>query len=438
MDLQRALADVVGERHVLADADLRASYERDWTGRFGGEARLVVRPAHTAQVAEVVRACAEAGAAIVPQGGNTGLVGASVPRGGEVVVSLRRLDAIGEVDGALGQVTAGAGATLAALQAACAHAGQDAALDFAARDSATVGGVVACDAGGARALRHGTARARVAGLEAVLADGTVVERMSGLLKDNAGYDLGALLVGSEGTLGIITAVRWRTAPRRAAALVGLPDALAAADLLAALRAHAPSLESCDFFLDDGLELVLAHQRRSSPLPHRAAFYVLAECAGREDPTPELAAALGECDNTVVADDTASREGLWRLREGHTEAINAAGVPHKLDVGVPLDRLPRFLEEVPRAAGDARTILFGHLGDGNVHVNLLGRAPDDDAVLRLALDCGGTISAEHGVGVAKAHWLERARGAGELAAMRAIKRALDPNGLLNPGAVLPRD
>src|SRR4051812_14028481 len=441
MSLQRALADVVGERHVLADADLRASYERDWTGRFGAEARLVVRPADTAQVAEIVRACAEAGAAIVPQGGNTGLVGASVPRGGEVVVSLRRLDAIGEVDGALGQVTAGAGATLAALQAACAQAGQDAALDFAARDSATVGGAVACDAGGARALRHGTARARVAGLEAVLADGTVVERMSGLLKDNAGYDLGALLVGSEGTLGIITAVRWRTALRlapRAAALVGLPDAQAAADLLAALRAPAPSLESCAFFLDAGLELVLAPQRRPSPLPHRAPFSVLAECAGREDPMPELAAALGECDNAVVADDTASREGLWRLREGHTEAINAAGVPHKLDVGVPLDRLPRFLEEVPRAAGDARTILFGHLGDGNVHVNLLGRAPDDDAVLRLALDCGGTISAEHGVGVAKAHWLERARGAGELAAMRAIKRALDPNGLLNPGAVLPTD
>src|SRR4051794_17860607 len=404
MDLRGALADVVGERHVLADADLRASYERDWTGRFGGEARLVVRPADTEEVAGVVRVCAEAGAAIVPQGGNTGLVGGGVPRGGEVVLSLARLDAVGRVDAALGQVTVGAGATLAALQAACRAAGQDAALDFAARDSCTVGGVVACDAGGARALRYGTARARVAGLEAVLADGSLVSRLSGLTKDNAGYDLGALLVGSEGTLGVITAVRWRTVPRlpaRVAALAGLPDAAAGARLLSALRAHAPSLESCEFFEHAGLELVLAHQRRSSPLPRPARFYVLAECAAREDPTAELAAALGDVEDVVVADDTASREGLWRLREGLTEAINAAGVPHKLDVGVPLAQLPRFLDEVPRVAGDARAILFGHLGDGNVHVNLLGPAPDDDAVLELVLDCGGTISAEHGGGVAQA-------------------------------------
>src|SRR4051794_9061177 len=260
MELRSALAEIVGERHVLADDDLRAPYERDWTGRFGGAARLVVRPADTGQVAAAVRACAQARARIVPQGGNTGLVGGGVPRGGEVVLSLRRLDAIGEVDAALGQVTAGAGATLAALQAACEHSGQDGGLDFAARDSCTVGGVVACDAGGARALRHGTARARVVGLEAVLADGSVVSRLHGLTKDNAGYDLGALLVGSEGTLGVITAVRWRTVPRlpsRVAALVGLPDAEGGAVLLAALRAHAPSLESCEFFEHDGLELVLA-------------------------------------------------------------------------------------------------------------------------------------------------------------------------------------
>src|SRR4051794_26411767 len=166
MDLRGALADVVGERHVLAAAELRASYERDWTGRFGGESRLVVRPADTGQVAAVVRACGQAGAAIVPQGGNTGLVGGGVPRGGEVVLSLAQLDAVGEVDASVGQVSAGAGVTLAALQAACRAVGQDAALDFAARDSATVGGVVACDAGGARALRYGTARARVAGVEA--------------------------------------------------------------------------------------------------------------------------------------------------------------------------------------------------------------------------------------------------------------------------------
>ncbi|HEY2637051.1 MAG TPA: FAD-binding oxidoreductase, partial [Solirubrobacteraceae bacterium] len=187
-DLPPALAEIVGSVHVLTDADVRAGYETDWTGRFGGEARCVVRPGSAEEVAGVLRACGEAGAAVVPQGGNTGLVGGGVPRGGEVVLSLGRLAELGEVDHATAQVTAGAGATLAALQDHAKAAGLDAGLDFAARDTCTVGGVVACDAGGARALRHGTARAHVAGVEAVLGDGRVVSRLSGLLKDNAGYD----------------------------------------------------------------------------------------------------------------------------------------------------------------------------------------------------------------------------------------------------------
>jgi FAD/FMN-containing dehydrogenase len=447
MGLEQSLRDVVGSQHVLSDPDLKSSYERDYSGRYAGTARLVVRPGDSREVAGVIAACAREGSPVVPQGGNTGLVGAGVPRGGEVLLSLQRLNRLGEVDTAVGQVTVGAGVTLAALQAAARAADQDAALDFGARDSCTIGGVVACDAGGARALRHGTARAHVAGIEAVLAGGSIVSRLAGLTKDNAGYDLTALLVGSEGTLGIITRVRWRLAPllrSRVAALVPLRSAGEAAELLASLRAHAPSLESCDFFLDDGLQLVLDHQRRQSPVRTRAPFYVLTECAARSDPTEELAEALEHAgiDDALVADDTEGREGLWSIREGHTDAINAVGVPHKLDVGVPLDQLDGFLQEVPSvvdAAGGERVILFGHLGDGNVHVNVLGADPDDarvdDAVLELALACGGTISAEHGVGVAKAAWLQRARGADEVAAMRAIKRALDPHNLLNPGAVL---
>jgi len=284
-----------------------------------------------------------------------------------------------------------------------------------------------------------------------MADGSVISRLSGLTKDNAGYDLPALLVGAEGTLGIVTRVRWKLSPllsARVAALVPVDSIAAAAELLAALRAHAPSLESCDFFLDDGLQLVLGHQRRESPVPDRAPVYVLAECAAASDPTDELAAALRDAlgdrglARTLIADDTAGRQALWALREGHPEAINAAGIPHKLDVGVPLDRLAEFVELVPEvvsAAGGERVILFGHLGDGNVHVNVLGADPDDravdDAVLGLVLESGGTISAEHGIGVAKAGWLERARGPAEMAAMRAIKRALDPDGLLNPGVIL---
>jgi FAD/FMN-containing dehydrogenase len=247
---------------------------------------------------------------------------------------------------------------------------------------------------------------------------------------------------------VLTRVRWRLVARlqaRVAALVPLASVADAAALLAALRADAPSLESCELLLDEGLELVLAHQRRASPVPTRAPVYVLAECAGRTDPLEELAAALEAAgvEDAVVADDGPSRAGLWALREGHTEAIAAAGTPHKLDVGVPLAALPGFLDALPAtvaaAAPGARVIAFGHLGDGNLHVNLLGPEPGDgradDAVLELVLAHGGTISAEHGVGVAKAHWLEAARGAAEVAAMRAVKAALDPSGLLNPGVLL---
>jgi FAD/FMN-containing dehydrogenase len=448
MELEHALASIVGDRHVLTDPELTAGYGRDYTRRWECPPRLVVRPADAAQVAGVLGACARAGTSVVPQGGNTGLVGGSTPhQPGQVVLSLARLDEVGPVDPATGQLTAGAGATLAAVQAAAAAAGLDAGLDFGARDSATIGGIVACDAGGARALRHGTARGRVVGLEAVLPEGRLVSRLAGLSKDNAGYDLPGLLVGSEGTLGVITRVRWRLEPqleRRVTLLAGLSSVAAVVGLVSALRREAPSLESCDFFTQEGLDLVLAHLRRTSPIRQPAPLYVIAEAAARSDPTDELAGALEAAgvDDALIADDTAARRNLWSLREGHTDAVNAAGVPHKLDVGIPLGALEEFLDAVPgvvRAAGAERVILWGHLGDGNVHVNVLGPPPEDeqadDAVLELALRCGGTISAEHGIGGAKAPWLARARGEGEVAAMRAIKRALDPGDLLNPGVVL---
>lgn len=453
MSLERTLAAAVGARHLITDREVRRSYERDWTGRFGAPSRCVVRPGSADEVAEVVRACAAAGAPLVPQGGNTGLVGAGVPRGGEVVLSTLRLDDVGEVDTALGQVEAGAGATLAALQRRAHEAGMDAQLDFAARDAATLGGIVACDAGGARALSRGTARARVSGLEAVLPDGGRVSRLSGLLKDNAGLDLPAVIVGSEGTLGVVTRVRWRLGPllpERLTALAPLASIADAVALLAALRAHAPSLDACDFFLAEGLRLVLARSGGRLPVAD-APVYVLADLAARRDPAEELVAALTAAGvglhDVAVAQDATARAGLWALREGHTEAINALGVPHKIDVGVPLTALPAFADAVPAKVADvapgARVILFGHLGDGNVHVNVLGPDPDDhrieDAVLALALAMGGTISAEHGVGVAKAHWLARGREPDEVRAMRAIKDALDPQGIMNPGAVfsLPR-
>jgi FAD/FMN-containing dehydrogenase len=444
-----ALVAAVGERDVLVDDDVRASYETDWTRRFHGRARAVVRPGGAAEVAAVVAACREHGAAVVPQGGNTGMVGGGVPRDGEVVLSLGRLRELGEVDRATAQVTVGAGVTLAALQAHARAAGLDAGVDFGGRDSATVGGMVATNAGGIQAIRHGTVRARVAGLQAVLADGAIVDRRAGLLKDNAGYDLPALLVGSEGTLGVVTSVRWRLVPlltARVAALVPLGSVAEVAALLARVRPALPSLHAAELMTDEGVQLVLDHLGASFPLARRSPAYLLLECAGYSDPTDELVSALDGAgvEDAVVADESGERERLWRLREGYTEALNAAGIPHKMDVGVPLSELPRFVEDlgpvVERVAPGSMTIVFGHLGDGNVHVNVLGPDPDDDAVdeavLRLAAACGGTISAEHGVGVAKARWLSLTRSDDELRAMKAIKRALDPDGILNPGAVLP--
>jgi FAD/FMN-containing dehydrogenase len=465
------LARIVGPEHVLVDDDVRAPFETDWTRRWSGHAAAVVRPGTTEEVAAVLAWCDGHGVAVVPQGGNTGLVGAGVPRAlgargpaaagpgaaspvceagaigerAQIVLSLGRFTELGEVDGGSLQVSAGAGVTLAALQAHARAAGLDAGVDFGSRDSAMLGGLVACDAGGIRALRHGTVRARVAGLEAVLADGRVIRRMSGLLKDNAGYDLPALLVGSEGTLGVITRVRWRLVPRRdarALALIPLPSLADAAPLLGAVRPRLPSLDAAEFLTDEGLSLVLDQLRLPPPLEPRAPAYLLLEAAADADPLPELAAALeaGGIEDALIADDSASRERLWRLREAHTEAISAAGVPHKLDVGVPLDALAPFCAAVRAAMpAGARTILFGHLGDGDVHVNVLGPDPADESVdgtvLRLVAEHGGTVSAEHGVGVAKARFLHLTRDAAEIEAMRAIKAALDPRATLNPGAVL---
>jgi FAD/FMN-containing dehydrogenase len=448
-DLISELRVAVGDGHVLTDPDLVAGYATDWTRRWHGDALAVVRPAHTAEVAAVVRACGAHGAPIVTQGGNTGLVGGAIPGATPaIVLSMRRCDELGAVDPASGQIACGAGVTLGRLQQACAGAGRQAGLDLAARDSATVGGLAACNAGGLQAVRYGTARRRIAGLEAVLADGAVLRRMAGLPKDNAGYDLTGLLVGSEGTLAVITQVLWSTAPRfdhHALALIALDSPAAAVRAAGELLARLPSLELLELVDEAAARISLAHLSVAPPVAVSPAW-LLVGCADTRDPQEELAAALydtGLADDTVVAVDATRRARLLAIRESVTEALGAAGVPHKLDVGVPLARLATFLGDLPEAvaaaAPGARTFVYGHLGDGNLHVNVLGPAPDDeaadDAVLRLAAHCGGTITAEHGVGRHKTHHLGLVRSAEERAAMWAIKRALDPAGLLNPGVVL---
>jgi FAD/FMN-containing dehydrogenase len=444
------LGAIVGETHCLTDASLRASYETDWTRRFHGVALAVVRPGSVEEVAAVLRACGAAGVGVVPQGGNTGLVGGSVPRGGEVVVSLARLDEIGEVDPDAGEVTVGAGATLAAVQAAARAAGWEVGVDMGARDSATIGGMVAANAGGVHVLRHGPMRTQLLGFEAVLADGRVLRRLPGMRKDNTGYDLGGLLAGSEGTLAIITAVRLRLVPRlarRAVAVIGFGSAPAAVAAAARLRRDLAALVALELFTDEGLELVMRHAAVAAPFAARSPVYLLAETGLDEaDPLEPLIGVIEalELDESrvAIADDEGGRHRLWQLRERHTEAVSAEGVPHKLDVSVPLARYAELVERassVVRAVDPAaRTICYGHVGDGNVHVNVLGPPPGemavDDAVLELVLELGGSVSAEHGIGVAKVDWLIRDRGPEAVAAMRAIKDAWDPGGILNPGVL----
>ncbi|MCW2725579.1 MAG: linked oxidase domain protein [Frankiales bacterium] len=450
MTLLDELRGVVGQTHVLVEDDLRRSYETDWTGRFSGKALAVVRPGSTEEVAGVVRTCAAAGVPLVVQGGNTGLVGGSIPAGGEVLLSLTRLDGLGEIDEAASQVTVGAGATLAALQAHARGKDLDVGVDLAARDSATIGGLVATNAGGIRVLRYGSMRAQVVGAEAVLADGSIVSRMAGLAKDNTGYDLVSLLCGSEGTLGVLTNLRLRLVPRlraRCVALVALEDTAAAVHVLPGLRDRLPELAAAELFFADGLALVRGYAGLPAPFPQEYPAYLVLESAGRNDPTDQLVEAIAELDgllDATVATDASTQRALWAYREQHTEAISAAGVPVKLDVSVPLRALAGLVDRLPAVIAavvpQARPIVFGHVNEGNLHVNVLGTGElaeeVTDAVLRLVAELDGSISSEHGVGRAKVPWLGLSRSDAEIAAMRAIKRALDPQGLLNPGVLLP--
>jgi FAD/FMN-containing dehydrogenase len=357
------------------------------------------------------------------------------------VVCLGRLDGVRDVDADAGQLTAGAGATIAALAAAAGAAGWAYGVDWAARDSATVGGSVATNAGGIRVVRHGDTRAQLLGVEAVLADGSVVAHLGGLLKDNTGYHLPSLLCGSEGTLGIVTAARLRLVPRhehRVVAFVGLGSVDDAVGLAGRLRRTVADLDAVEFLTDACQRLVGA----PLPLEREHPVYVVVECAGHDDPTSVLAAVVGDLPAAVAGPaEPARRAELWRHREAITEAVNVIGPPIKLDVTLPASTLGAFCTEVERAVPpDAVVWLFGHVADGNVHVNVTGVDPGDesvdDTVLRLVVAHGGSISAEHGIGRAKRRWLHLARTPAELAAFTAIKRALDPQGILNPGVLLP--
>ena len=442
--LVSALRGVVGDAHVLTDPDMLPGYDTDWLGRRPSVARCVVRPGSVDEVAQVVRACVAAGVAIVPQGGNTGLVDGSVPRRGEVVLSTRRLTRLDPVDHAAMQVTAGAGVTIETLQQHARDAGLDFAVDWGARASATVGGAVSTNAGGSRVVRFGTMRAQVLGVQAVLADGSVITQLGGLPKETAGPPLHSVFVGSEGTLGVVTAARLRLVPwyrSTAAALVACDSIDDAVALLPALRSM-PSLDAVELLLPQALEVSCAYLGIAPPVATTsAAAFVMVDCAAHNDPAGELASVVGERRGVMALGP--QRDLLYRIRDNVTTGINRRGVPLKLDVAVPVSALAELVRVTRAAVADspgAELVVFGHLAEGNLHINILGagdRAPHlTEVVLQTAIDLDGTISAEHGIGVAKAQWLERLKGPAAMAAMRSVKRALDPAGVFNPGVLLP--
>ena len=446
------LKTIVGPQHVLTDGDVVAPFAVDWTRRFRGPCRAVVRPGTTQEVADVLAACHAAVVPVIPQGGNTGVVGGGVPwspasgleevLGLPVIVSLTRLSWIGDVDPLSGQVSVGAGATLGDLQRHVRRSGWEYGVDLAARDSATIGGTVATNAGGIHVIANGMTRAQLVGVEAALADGRVVRQMSGLLKDNTGYDVASLLCGSEGTLAVITAVRVRL--RRppgptTVALVGVADFSQALSLMVRARERG-DVRAAEAMDRPSVELVMAATGLPWPLERRHEVVVLLEVVDGGEAT---GLPLLEDDDAVIGLEPTEQARLWMYRERQTEAYATLGIVHKLDVAVPLTALVAFeaalRERIPADPEVSAFGVFGHLADGNLHVQIVGPAADDERldreVLRWAAEFGGSISAEHGIGRAKVDQLALCTSEVTIDAMRAIKRAWDPIGILNPGVLL---
>ena len=462
-DFYDSLRAVVGATKVLTGAADLAPYCTDWRGRFSGSASCVVLPGSTEEVAAVVRACADAGTAIVPQGGNTGLCGGATPTGGEVVIALTRLNRIRAVDADNNSITVEAGCTLHAVQQAAREIDRLFPLSLAAEGSATIGGNLATNAGGVQVLRYGNARELCLGLEVVLADGRIWNGLRALRKDNTGYDLKHLFIGAEGTLGLITAATLKLFPRpraHATAWVAVPDPAAAVGLLGRLRAAAgDNVTAFEIVGRPALELVLRHiPGARDPLAGKPAWQALIELSGaRDDLAATLEQALqsaaedGVVADAAVASSEAQAAALWALRENISEAQKIEGVSIKHDIAVPVSRIAEFIARADAALLAAfpqvRIVCFGHIGDGNLHYNL--SRPDAQsnaefiartgAVNRIVHDLvhelGGSISAEHGLGQLKREEVLRYKSDTEMEMMRAVKQALDPRGLMNPGKLL---
>jgi FAD/FMN-containing dehydrogenase len=467
-DLLDAIRKVVGARGLLTDPADTAGYTEDWRRLYRGTTPAVVRPASTEELAAVVRLCAAARAAIVPQGGNTSMVGGATPSddGSEFVLSLSRMTRVRDIDPIDLTMTIEAGATLKAAQNAAADAGCLLPLSISSEGTAQIGGVLAANAGGNNTVRYGNARDLVLGLEVVLPDGAVWNGLRRLRKDNTGYCLRQLFVGSEGTLGIITAAVLKLEPRPretcvAFCAVGSPDA--ALELFSRFQTHDPAaVQAFEYMSGPGIDLVLKHIPGATlPLAQQAMHYVLVELA---TPRPDaglrasleavLVQALAEdlVLDAAIAESDAQGMAIWRLREEHSEAQKREGASVKNDVSVPVSKVPEFIRRATAACEalipGIRAVPFGHMGDGNIHFNVeqpVGAEPEwflaqdhaiMDAVNEVVRALDGSFSAEHGIGRLKSYMMPDWRGGAELETMRRIKAALDPLGIMNPGKVLP--
>lgn len=462
------LAALLGPKGFTRAPEEMAPRLSDWRGRYHGAAAALLSPATAGEVVEIVRACAAAGVALVPQGGNTSMVGGATPdaSGAALIVSTRRLNRIRSLDAAAGVAVCEAGVILADLQARALAEGRRFPLTLGAKGSATIGGLVSTNAGGTQVLRFGPMRFLVLGLEAVLPDGSLFEGLAALKKDNRGYDLKQLLVGAEGTLGIVTAASLKLVPavgERAVAWVGLDSGAAAMKLLRHLEATlGDAIESFELVPKSALDLVLAHiPGARPPLAQAAPWNVLVEAvAPMAAPGPERALyeglrsalGIGIVGDAAIASSEAQAEDFWRLRDSISEAEKKDGPAAKHDISVAVETMPRFMAEASAAVearfAGVRVNAFGHLGDGNVHFNVrapVGAGPgwldgEGEAVSHyvhdLVVAAGGSISAEHGIGQMKLAELARLAEPARLNAMRAIKRALDPKNIMNPGKLVP--
>jgi FAD/FMN-containing dehydrogenase len=461
-------AEIVGTQFAITSPDAQTPYLREWRDLYVGTTPLVLKPGTTEEVSRIVALAHAEGIGVVPQGGNTGLVGGQIPRGtSEILLSLTRLNRIRSIDAAGETLTAEAGVTLQAAQDAARAAGRLFPLSLASEGSATIGGNVATNAGGVAVLAYGSMRQLVSGLEVVLADGTVWHGLRALKKDNTGYDLRDLFIGSEGTLGIVTAATLKLFPEpreRAVALVALPSLAALLPFFQLAQQRAGSTMTAFEFMCAGiLSFVIRHiPGTRMPLEATAPWYALIEISGATpgaapatlEGTLAEALASGLASDAAVAGSLSQAADLWKLRDAASEAQKGEGGSIKHDVSVPVAALPEFLtraaDAVEAVCPGARPVPFGHFGDGNVHYNvsqppgmeraryLALWAPMSRAVHDIVVSLDGSISAEHGIGQLKVSELVRVKSAVELDLMRKIKGALDPKGLLNPGKILGDD